>query len=120
MHRFAIAFICHLVGAFVVFLNVITPAHAQQTPPTAIAVGTVVAERKAIARSGILVGRVEAIQRVEIRARVTGYLEEVLFKEGDMIKEGSSLYRIEKGLFEAAVKVAEARRRAKQGGQDSD
>jgi membrane fusion protein (multidrug efflux system) len=108
MHRFAIAFNCHLFGAFVIFFNVTTPAHAQQTPPTAIAVGTVAAERKAIARSGVFVGRVEAVQRVEIRARVTGYLDEVLFKEGDLIKEGTPLYRIEKGLFEAAVTAAEA------------
>ena len=66
MHRFATTFTCHLVGAFVIFLNVITLAHAQQNPPTAIAVGTVAAERKAIARSGVFVGRVEAVQRVEI------------------------------------------------------
>jgi membrane fusion protein (multidrug efflux system) len=108
MHRFATTFTCHLVGAFVIFLNVITLADAQQNPPTAIAVGTVAAERKAIARSGVFVGRVEAVQRVEIRARVTGYLEDVLFKEGDLIKEGTPLYRIEKGLFEAAVTAAEA------------
>jgi membrane fusion protein, multidrug efflux system len=108
MNRFAIAVTCHLVGAFVIFLNVITSAHAQQNPPTAIAVGTVAAERQAIARSGVFVGRVEAVQRVEVRARVTGYLEEVLFKEGDLIKEGTPLYRIEKGLFEAAVTAAEA------------
>jgi membrane fusion protein (multidrug efflux system) len=56
----------------------------------------------------VLVGRVEAVERVEIRARVTGYLEEVLFKEGDLVKEGAPLYRIEKGLFEAAVASAEA------------
>ena len=108
MHRFATTFTCHLVGAFVIFLNVITLADAQQNPPTAIAVGTVAAERKAIARTGVFVGRVEAVQRVEIRARVTGYLEDVLFKEGDLIKEGTPLYRIEKGLFEAAVTAAEA------------
>jgi membrane fusion protein, multidrug efflux system len=108
MHRFATTFTCHLVGAFVIFFNVITLADAQQNPPTAIAVGTVAAERKAIARSGVFVGRVEAVQRVEIRARVTGYLEDVLFKEGDLIKEGTPLYRIEKGLFEAAVTAAEA------------
>ena len=95
-------------GRFVIFLTVNTPAHAQQSPPTAIAVGTVAAERKAIARSGVFVGRVEAVQRVEVRARVTGYLEEVLFKEGDLIKEGAPLYRIEKGLFVAAVTAAEA------------
>jgi membrane fusion protein (multidrug efflux system) len=53
------------------------------------------------------VGRVEAINRVEIRARVKGYLEAVLFKEGDLVKEGAPLYRIEKGLFEAAVEQAQ-------------
>ena len=108
MNCFVIAVMCHLVGTFAIFLYIITSAHAQQTPPTAIAVGTVAAERKAIARSGEFVGRVEAVQRVEVRARVTGYLEEVLFKEGDLIKEGTPLYRIEKGLFEAAVTAAEA------------
>src|SRR5207344_3209468 len=84
------------------------PAQSQQNPPTVVAVGTVAAERKPIARSGVFVGRVEAVQRVEIRARVTGYLDEVVFREGDMIKEGAPLYRIEKGLFEAAVTAAEA------------
>jgi membrane fusion protein, multidrug efflux system len=108
MHRSATAFICILVGVLFVLLSVIVPALAQQTPNTAIAVGTVAAERKAIERSGVFVGRVEAVQRVEVRARVTGYLEEVLFKEGDLIKEGTPLYRIEKGLFEAAVTAAEA------------
>ena len=31
----------------------------------------------------------------------------MLFKEGDLIKEGAPLYRIEKGLFEAQVRQAE-------------
>lgn len=108
MHRFAVALIFHLAGAFAVLPCINASAHAQQAAPAAIAVGTVAAERKAIARSGVLVGRVEAVQRVEVRARVTGYLEEVLFKEGDLVKEGAPLYRIEKGLFEAAVALAEA------------
>jgi membrane fusion protein, multidrug efflux system len=108
MHRFAVALIFHLAGAFAVLPCINTSAHAQQAVPAAIAVGTVAAERKAIARSGVLVGRVEAVQRVEVRARVTGYLEEVLFKEGELVKEGAPLYRIEKGLFEAAVASAEA------------
>ena len=38
---------------------------------------------------------------------MTGYLEAVLFKEGDFVKEGAPLYRIEKGLFDASVKQAE-------------
>jgi membrane fusion protein (multidrug efflux system) len=38
---------------------------------------------------------------------VKGYLEAVLFKEGDLVKEGTLLYRIEKGLFQAAVEQAQ-------------
>jgi membrane fusion protein, multidrug efflux system len=83
------------------------PTHAQQNAPAVIAVGTVPAERKPIAQSLEFVGRVGAIDRVEVKARVTGYLEEVLFKEGDPIKQGGALYRIEKGLFQAAVEQAE-------------
>jgi membrane fusion protein, multidrug efflux system len=83
------------------------PALAQQQPPTAVPVGVVKAERRPIAKAGDFVGRVEAISRVEIRARITGFLEEVLFKEGDLIKEGSPLYRNEKGLFQAQVRQAE-------------
>src|SRR4051812_26895279 len=40
------------------------------------------------------VARVNATDRVEVRARVKGYLEAVLFKEDDAITNGASLYRI--------------------------
>jgi membrane fusion protein (multidrug efflux system) len=80
---------------------------AQQAAPPAVPVGTVMAERRPIAQTLDFVGRVEAINRVEIKARVTGYLEEVLFKEGDPVKEGAPLYRIEKGLYQAAVEQAQ-------------
>jgi membrane fusion protein (multidrug efflux system) len=82
-------------------------AGAQQQPPAAVPVGVVKAERKPIAKTLDFVGRVAAIDRVEVRARVTGYLEAVLFKEGDLVKEGAPLYRIEHGLFQAAVEQAQ-------------
>ena len=44
---------------------------------------------------------------MEIRARVTGFLQEVLFKEGDIVKEGDVLYRIEPDTFQAAVQQAQ-------------
>ena len=75
----------------------------QQTVP----VGTVYAERKPIAQSRDFVGRIEAIDRVSIQARVKGYLEAVLFKEGDVVKKNASLYQIEKGPFQAAVEQAQ-------------
>jgi membrane fusion protein (multidrug efflux system) len=81
-------------------------AFAQPAPQTTIPVGTVQALRRPVARSADFVGRVEAVNRVEIRARVTGFLDEVLFTEGDMVKEGQKLYQIEKDQFQAEVDEA--------------
>lgn len=78
-----------------------SPAHSEASAP--VPVGTVTAEKRPVAKALDFVGRVEAINRVEVRARVKGYLEAVLFKEGDLVNEGAPLYRIEKDLFEAAV-----------------
>jgi membrane fusion protein, multidrug efflux system len=82
-------------------------ALAQQVEPTAVSVGTVAALRKPIAENRDFVGRVDAINRVDVRARVIGYLDDVLFSEGALVKEGDPLYRIEKGLFQAAVQQSE-------------
>jgi membrane fusion protein (multidrug efflux system) len=84
-----------------------TSAISEPREAPVVPVGTVVAERRPITANRDFVGRVEAINRVDVRARVKGYLEQVLFKEGDLIKEGADLYQIEKGLFEADVKQAE-------------
>jgi membrane fusion protein (multidrug efflux system) len=96
--------------AFVAVLAVLglsLPADAQQQPPAAVPVGVVKAELRPITNTLEFVGRVDAINRVEVRARVNGFLEGVLFKEGDPIKEGDPLYRIEQGLYQAAVEQAE-------------
>jgi membrane fusion protein (multidrug efflux system) len=85
------------------------PWQALQAQPAgqATPVGTVVAEKKNVTQATTFVGRVQAKDRVEVRARVTGYLDEVQFKEGDMIAVGAPLYRIEPGPFEAAVQQAQ-------------
>ena len=93
--------------AALVIGGLVLPAKAQQQQPAAVPVGVVKAERKPIADTLDFVGRVDAINKVEIKARVTGFLEEVLFKEGDAVKEGAPLYRIEQGLFQAAVEQAQ-------------
>ena len=95
------------IGALLVAGAVILPANAQQQQPTTVPVGVVKAELKPIAETLDFVGRVDAINRVEIKARITGFLEQVLFKEGDAVKEGTPLYRIEQGLFQAAVEQAQ-------------
>ena len=73
-----------------------------------IPVSVVTAEKRPLADTNRFVGRVEAIERVDVRARVTGYLEKILFKDGDTVKAGAPLYQIERAPFEAAVKQAQA------------
>ncbi len=86
---------------------VTVPAYGQQAAPVAVPVGVVQAERKPISATADFVGHVDAINRVTINARVKGFLDDVLFKEGDVIKEGAPLYKIEPGLFQAAVEQAQ-------------
>src|SRR5690348_12678713 len=74
---------------------------AQQT--SAVPVATLAAEVRPITRATDFVGRVEAMEHVDVRARVTGVLQQVLFKEGDLVKEGDVLFRIEPDTFDAAV-----------------
>ena len=54
------------------------------------------------------VGRFIAIDSVEVRARVSGYLEKVHFRDGQMIKEGDPLFTIDKRPFQNAVDQARA------------
>ncbi len=54
------------------------------------------------------IGYVEAIRTVHVRAAVEGFLTEIAFKEGDLVKEGDILFRIDPLRYSAAVKEAKA------------
>jgi membrane fusion protein, multidrug efflux system len=87
--------------------------HAAKPPQTAAAppapaVGVRVATMKGVSQSFEFVGRVKAIEKVELRARVEGFLEKVLFREGQDVKAGELLYQIEKVQFQSAVDQAKA------------
>jgi membrane fusion protein, multidrug efflux system len=84
-------------------LSLSPAAVAQQTTGQPIPVGTVVATKQAVNQATQFVGRVEAIDRVDVRARVTGFLQQTFFKEGDKIKEGDKLFQIDSAPFEAAL-----------------
>jgi RND family efflux transporter MFP subunit len=55
-------------------------------------------------------GTTEAVQQVKIRARVTGFLEEVKFEDGEVVEEGDELYVIEPRPFLAKVSAAKAKK----------
>ena len=58
---------------------------------------------------GEYVGRIRAKQYVEVRARVEGYLESMLFAEGTFIKKGQTLFLIDPTVYRAQVMKARAR-----------
>jgi len=84
------------------------PPPAAAAQPPAPAVGVRVATMKGVSQSFEFVGRIKATDKVEIRARVEGFLQKVLFKEGQDVKAGDLLYQIEKVQFQAAVDQAKA------------
>ena len=61
-----------------------------------------------IAETREFVGRVAAIDKVELVARVPGFIEERLFTEGQTVKSGSLLFRIEQATYKAAVEQQQA------------
>ncbi|MDI7861182.1 efflux RND transporter periplasmic adaptor subunit [Rhizobiaceae bacterium n13] len=83
-------------------------AVGQENPGAPLPVVTVIrAVAKDIRPSISFSGRVEAIDKVELRARVDGFLEQRLFTEGQDVKDGDLLFVMEKGQYEAAVVQAE-------------
>jgi RND family efflux transporter MFP subunit len=77
----------------------LSPA-AEPAPPT-VTVATPVARR--ITEWDEYTGRFVAKQRVEVRARVSGYLESVHFQEGQLVTEGQLLFVVDPRPFEARV-----------------
>ena len=72
---------------------------AQETAPPGVVV-TVIGKEN-ITPSMSFTGRVEAVEKVDLLARVGGFLEQRLFEEGGPVKQGDLLFTIEKAPYEA-------------------
>jgi membrane fusion protein (multidrug efflux system) len=83
-------------------LCVLTACDKQAPPPApaAVAVSTLKVALRDAPVSFEAVGRSEGSREVQVRARVAGILEKQLYNEGDAIKEGAPLFRIERAPFE--------------------
>jgi membrane fusion protein (multidrug efflux system) len=81
-------------------------AFAQVIPPPAVTV-VPVASRE-ITDTGEFIGRVVAINKVDIVARVPGFIEQRYFTEGQEVKTGDLLFRIEQATYKALVQQQEA------------
>jgi len=59
-----------------------------------------------LAESLVLTGRLDAVLNVDIRSRVTGYLDKVFFKDGQFVKKGEILYLIDPRPYQAKLDTA--------------
>src|ERR1700733_5291990 len=83
-------------------------AVAQSGPGGPAAVGVVRAARQQITQSDEFIGRISAVSRVTLVARVTGFLEKRLFVEGTEVNNGDLLYQLEQPPFQALVDAGKA------------
>jgi RND family efflux transporter MFP subunit len=79
---------------------------ASAPPPPQVTIAKPV--RKMIADQDEYVGRFVAVESVEVRARVPGYLEAIHFQDGQMVKAGDLLFTIDRRPFQIALAQAQA------------
>lgn len=75
-------------------------------PPPMVTVAQPV--ERAVADTIEFVGTTEATQTVDLRARVNGYLEKILFEDGAMVKAGEPLFQIERAPYQSVLDAAQA------------
>src|ERR1700687_363808 len=90
-----------LLVAGAIALGATAASWAQPAASGPPAVGVVEAIKRPITETSEFLGRVEAVNRVNVVARVTAFLEKRLFNEGAEIKKGDELYRLEVDPSEA-------------------
>ena len=106
MHLARVAISLLTAGAIAV--GVPSASRAQPAASGPPAVGVVEAIKRPITESSEFLGRIEAVNRVNVVARVTAFLERRLFEEGNEIKAGDKLYLLERGPFEADLSSKQA------------
>lgn len=84
------------------------PAAAQFGPQGPPAVGVVAATKRPIVETNSFVGRVQAVDKVDIVARVTAFVASRNFVEGAEVDKGALLYTLERGPFEADLAAKQA------------
>jgi membrane fusion protein, multidrug efflux system len=94
-------------------------AKPAQAAPAAIPVSVATVERRAVTPYEEFSGRLEAVERVEVRARVSGAVQSVHFTEGALVKAGDLLVTIDPAPYAAEVDRGEAQVAAAQARLDN-
>src|ERR1700730_8547006 len=119
----------HGVGPLIVLLAITLsgcgdkpPAHAPASPPPVTVAQPI---KRTVTDWDEFTGRFEAVEEVQVRARVGGFVTNVEFKDGDMVHTGDLLYLIDTRPFEAVAlqadgQLADARAKAELAKRDLD
>lgn len=84
------------------------PTAQQSGPPPAPQVTVAHPTTRTITDQDEYVGRFVAIDEVNVRARVSGYLDQIHFTDGQMVKQGDLLFTIDQRPFQIALQQAQA------------
>jgi RND family efflux transporter MFP subunit len=82
------------------------PIQSAAPPPPVVTVAK--PTQRTIVDQDEYVGRFVAVEMVEVRARVSGYLEKTHFRDGQMVKQGDLLFSIDKRPFQNALAQVKA------------
>ncbi|KLK93611.1 hemolysin secretion protein D [Microvirga vignae] len=93
-----------VTGWLAVFSSVLAQGGPGQAPPVTVAKPVV----RNIVEQTDFIGRFEAIDQVDIRARVSGYLDKVHFQDGTFVKVGDLLFTIDPRPYRNALEQARA------------
>ncbi len=72
-----------------------------EMPPPVVEVAQPI--ERSVSDYQVFTARTQAVQSVDLKARVTGYLTKINFKDGDMVKEGETLFQIDDRPYKAAL-----------------
>ena len=95
------------MAAIAVVAAAVSTASASAQQPTP-AVGVFEVVKRPITERSEYLGRIEAVERVNVVARLNAFLEQRLFKEGDEVRANDLLYRLQRGPFEADLQARKA------------
>src|SRR5438309_4388687 len=89
------------IGAYILLICCRMAAAQGAPPPPAVSVISVASRQ--VTETGDFIGRVVAIDKVDIVARVSGFIKERNFTEGQQVKTGDLLFHIEPDIYKATV-----------------
>ena len=105
-----LVFVCRAAAALMLAALLVSCGESQKQggapPPPAVTVAKPV--KRMLSDYDEYVGRFTAVDSVEVRARVSGYLDTVDFKDGQIVKQGDLLFTIDKRPFQNTLDQARA------------